>query len=163
MALVERIAGADRQYQSALSAVAPQPFKTSALRAVADRLAALQREDGDLALVLEKISAALDRSPGIELDRLDWRLSHDEARPDAGLLVDLHASLPQIRGDDTTALAAAVARFAATLRDTTDAPVETLQWPAAIDAQRALSADDVAQISRDIPHFQVRLATLVQR
>ena len=157
--LADQAEKAASEYQVARTRLSPKHLDTAALRAVTDSLEALPREESNLARILVQISLALERSPGVELERLDWRQSEESAASGFRYQVDVHARLPLPTAADADAQASSVAGFAAALHSATDSPVETVQWPAAIDLQRRLGPDDVEQIGGDKPSFHLRFAT----
>lgn len=156
--LAARITAARRNYQVAVANTPTGQFDAGGLQAVAERIDALQQEEIRLPQTLAQISAALDQTQGVELERLDWGQDREQATQDQGQSIAIHGGLPLLRGDDVAAQAAAVTGFAAALRSATGLAVDTLQWPAAIDAKRALSHGDFDRIVGERPRFILRLA-----
>ena len=157
--LTARISTARANYQAALAGKPVQRFDAASLHAVVERIDALQRAGISLPETLAQISAALDRANGVELERLDWRQDgeHEPVGQAERQRIDIHARLPQLPGEDAAAQAMAVAGFVAALRRTTGLPADILQWPAAIDANRALSQGDFDRIAGETPRFILRL------
>lgn len=162
-ALAASIAATGRDYQQALALQSPSQLDSASLRTLADLIESLRRQENDLPRLLAQLSRVLDRFEAVELERLDWRPSDEQARANPAYVMDIDARLPRISGSDDTAQADTVRRFAAALQGVAAAAVSTRQWPAAIDAQRKLSPDQLAQMGQETPHFQLRLLIAAQR
>jgi len=157
--LAARIGALRSNHQAALAGMPRSTFDAGGLQSVVERIDAFRGEETLLPQTLAQISAALEQTAGVEIERLDWgqdRAQKTTQEQSPGVVI--HAGLPLLRGDDAAAQAAAVTNFAAALRRTTGLAVDTVQWPAAIDAKRALDHGDLDRIVGETPRFVMSLA-----
>lgn len=153
------VAAARNEYQLLRSRMPADQFDPGALRAVLERLETLRREKEQLPEALARVSAALERAAGVELERLDWRQEGDSAAGAKGQRMEIHASLPRVAGQDAAAQFAALEGFRSALHQSTGMAVTPLQLPDAIDAGRTLSPGDIDRIAGETPRFILRLGS----
>jgi hypothetical protein len=166
-----------QRYAEIMQSLPPMPASLEDLRAVMTRYDALEKRSAPPKAMFDRISAALDESPRIELDRIEWSLS---ARPeDIGASVDLRRAanapsadggqamhavavvtgiLPRTEAGDQRAMLETVNEFAATLRHDPAMRVAVLRMPVDVESAKTLRSGSENPAAAEVSRFSVRLS-----
>jgi hypothetical protein len=173
-------AQADRaSYQGLMQGLPPLPASLEGVRGVVNRYGELKRRTDTPERLLGDISRALDLSPEIELESIDWSLT--TAPDQVGASGDTRrapgvAEAPAANGQMySTALIAgtlnpannldqrgqleSINAFVANLRRNESLQVAVLQQPVDFQSGKALKGGTDTEIAREAPRFLVRVST----
>jgi hypothetical protein len=163
-----------RKYAAIAQTFPPLPVASDKLHALVDRYEWLVKGSPPLEPLFFAISQALHAVPGVELERLEWRLGaspgdgvrargSEEREPqhpeNAGMrdIAVVHASLPLGMGADPRAQLKAIGEFAAALRKDGMLEVAVLREPADIESGNSLAGRGEALQPLAQPKFVMRL------
>lgn len=166
----------EQRYAEVMRSLPPMPTTLENLRAVMSRYDALERRSAAPREMLTRISEALEESPQVELERIEWSLS---TRPeDSGAAVDLrrgampaadsgqtmHAVaviggiLPRAEAGDQRALLDTVNDFVAALRRDPAMRVSVLRMPVDIESAKTLRSGSENPSAAEVSRFSVRVS-----
>lgn len=169
-----------KRYQSAMASLPALPASADKLATLAALNADIQRQSPSLANSLRQVSSALDATPEIELQAIDWRLT-DRADASATsslstpiqaagangarnaplnfILIDIDAQLPTGMARDNRLILATIDGFVERLRKSTGGEVNATKLPFDTESGKTLrSEDDSGKAPSVAPAFQVRVA-----
>jgi hypothetical protein len=168
-----------RRYGELLQGLPPMPTAMENLRAVVARYDAMDARSATLQPLLVRISRALDASPEIEIERIDWEMtgqpeqaSRNPRRAGAGTTAsaatqDLYASatlegtLPRAEAGNQRAMLQAVNRFAGELRRDPALRVSVLHMPVDVESATTLRSGGGPDRVAEVPHFSLRVSYAV--
>lgn len=180
-ATVRAQADADTErYAEVMKSLPPMPTSLDNLRAVMARFEALEGRSAAPKAMLARISAALEESPRVELERIEWSLS---TRPDeVGAAVDLRRAaatpstdngqamhavalvsgvLPGAQAGDQRALLDTVNEFVAALRRDPAMRIAVLRMPVDVESAKTLRSGGESATSAELPRFSLRVSYLL--
>jgi hypothetical protein len=158
--LQEKIALDEYRYAAMLNNLPPAPTSYTALRALTDRYVALTRHSPGLEPTLHAISRALDLSPTIDIDKIDWWIANtpDEVRGvplnldnaasvDSGayIITLVSGQLPLTMTNDHQSQITAVNGFADRL-GAADTKVQILALPFEMKSGKAIRSTDASDL-----------------
>ncbi|MDD5174887.1 MAG: hypothetical protein PHQ05_00505 [Sterolibacterium sp.] len=167
---------AGQQYAAALKTLPTMPFTSSSLRALINRYDNLVARSATLEPMYQRISAALQLSPKVELDRIDWKLGNnpEEGMPAAGsptkptapiipadqafVITDVYAQLPAALKNDERSLKTIIDNFSASLSKDGKVQVRILKLPFAVESTKALKSTDESSVVVEAPRFSLRIS-----
>lgn len=163
---------ADNQHYAAiLKAFPPMPTSLDNLRGVTTRFGTLVSRSASPRALLARISHAVDSSPGVEIQRIDWVLTTNPdntgaaAAPGTGsaargvfAVVTIDGALPMADRENQRALVGAVNEFAAELRRDGDLKVTVARQPLDLESANTLRRSTEASTSNDVPQFTLRVS-----
>jgi hypothetical protein len=167
----------EERYAQVMKSLPPMPTSLENLRAVMSRYDALENRSAAPRAMLARISAALDESPRVELERIEWSLS---TRPeDIGAAVDLRRAaaaasadggqamhavavvsgiLPRTEAGDQRAMLDTVNEFAAALRRDPALRVTVLRMPVDVESAKTLRSGSENPAAAEVSRFLVRIS-----
>ncbi|MGB0126650.1 MAG: hypothetical protein WBP72_03350 [Rhodocyclaceae bacterium] len=166
------MADADQaHYTAILKAFPPMPTSLDNLRAVTTRFAALESRSAPPRALLARISQAVDASPAVEIERIDWVLS---ASPDAPsrtatpagaalfAVATITGTLPTANRENQRAMIGAVNDFAAELRRDGNLGATVLRQPLDLESANTLRRSGEETTSPDVPRFNIRVTQALE-
>ncbi len=169
-----------QRYASVLKKLPPMPISADQLRGVVDRYNTLQKNSPPITTTLNQLSRALNNSPQVELDRIDWLPSSNPAdsvgseggpsvkiAPNAMLsgsgagyyaITEIQARLPAAMANDNRAILETVDRFIDELKKNQGMTVTILHMPFDLASGKTIKSSaqtGVAQV--EPPKFSLRL------
>lgn len=162
-----------RRYNDMLQNLPPVPIAYDELRALTNRYETLAKRDAALEPTLQHISRALDKSPKVDLTRLDWWLA---SRPDEAMqagrtpsragtaetasgagyaIVNLEAQLPLSMVSDHRSQLDTINAFAETLRDA-GTEVHVITLPFETESGKSIRSSDAGS-QVEPPRFVLRM------
>jgi hypothetical protein len=163
-----------RHYNAMLQGLPPVPISYDSLRTLTDRYEALARRSPGPEPLFVHISRALNKSPKIELTRLDWSVADRPDTVPAGTtnstgpvvaaptggsgfaVVKIQAQLPLSMASDHRTQLEAVNAFAETLR-TPDIEVRVLTFPFETESGKSIKSSEATSLV-DPPRFAISMA-----
>jgi hypothetical protein len=164
-----------RRYNSMLQGLPPVPIGYDSLRVLTDRFEALAKRSPGPEPMLEHISQALNKSPKVDLSKLDWWIAStpDETptavgsagRPNAGgpvatgsgyAVVRIQAQLPLSMVSDHRSQLDAVNTFAEMLRGP-DIQVQVVTLPFETESGKSIRSTDASGLVEP-PRFVLKMA-----
>jgi hypothetical protein len=153
------------------------PTTLDNLRAVTQRYQALAARSTKIEGALRAISAAIEQSPKIELERIDWMLSTNPedtgdpmparrsnesgtaaAQPAMYAVAIVAGALPPSMAGDQRRLLETVNEFVASLRRDAQARVTVLQMPFDVESGKTLRSGSDGARTVEAPRFTVRVS-----
>jgi hypothetical protein len=176
--LIAQTQADNQRYADILRGLPRMPTTLDNLRAVTQRYQALAARSTTIEGTLRAISAAIEQSPKIELERIDWMLSTnaedtgdpmpargggDErgtaaAQPAMYAVAIVAGALPPSMIGDQRGLLAAVNDFVAALRRDPQARVTVLQMPFDVESGKTLRSGSDGARTVEAPRFTVRVS-----
>ena len=128
------------------------------LRALVRRYGQLEQRSATLEPMFQRISRALDLSPRVTIDRIEWR-GHDspEAAKAGAVSADIHARLPLALLRDRKEQLQAIDRFSNELASDPGVAVLRLRMPFDVDSGKSLKSGDIEASGFDAPEFALRI------
>lgn len=166
----------DRQYTAALKTLPAMPFGKDILRALIGRYDSLVKNTATPELTYRRISDALQQSPRVEINRIDWQVGGNvesaqtpgNAPPATGspgnpggalyVIADIYAELPVALKNDERALKGIIDTFVASLRKDDKLQVRILKLPFDVESTKILKSTEEATSSVEAPKFSLRTA-----
>lgn len=167
----------EQRYAEVMKSLPPMPTSLENLRAVMSRYDALEHRSAAPRAMLARISEALEESPRVEVERIEWSLT---TRPeDSGAAVDLRRSaalpsadggqamyavaiiggiLPRAEAGDQRALLETVNDFVAALRRDPAMRVAVLRMPVDIESAKTLRSGSEDPAAAEVSRFSVRVS-----
>ena len=147
-----------REYQAALRDFPAPPMAIARLRALVRRYGQLEQRSATLEPMFQRISRALDLSPRVTIDRIEWR-GHDspEAAKAGAVSADIHARLPLALLRDRKEQLQAIDRFSNELASDPGVAVLRLRMPFDVDSGKSLKSGDIEASGFDAPEFALRI------
>jgi hypothetical protein len=163
-----------RHYNAMLQGLPPVPISYDSLRTLTDRYEALARRSPGPEPLFVHISRALNKSPKIELTRLDWSVADRPDTVPAGTtnstgpvvaaptggsgfaVVKIQAQLPLSMASDHRTQLETVNAFAETLR-TPDIEVRVLTFPFETESGKSIKSSEATSLV-DPPRFAISMA-----
>jgi hypothetical protein len=166
-----------RRYSGMLQDLPPVPIGYDRLRAVTDRFEALAKRSPGPEPILERISQALNKSPKVDLTKLDWWIANspDEAQTTSGggttarsntggpvatgngyAVVSIQAQLPLSMVNDHRTQLDTVNAFAEMLRGP-DVQVQVVTLPFETESGKSIRSTDASGLI-DPPRFVLKMA-----
>lgn len=165
-----------RRYSGMLQNLPPVPIGYDRLRAVTDRFEALAKRSPGPEPILEHIGLALNRSPKVDLTKLDWWIANspDEAQTTGGgttarssaggpvatgdgyAVVSIQAQLPLSMINDHRSQLDTVNAFAEMLRGP-DVQVQVVTLPFETESGKSIRSTDASGLV-DPPRFVLKMA-----
>lgn len=165
------------QYNAALKTLPTMPFTSNNLRSLIERYDTLVRQTPSIEPTYRRISEALQQAQRIELDRIDWSLSHtpDEApqgldgpskqpaaaktglTSDMFVVADVYAQLPVALKNDERTLKSIIDGFNNSLTKDGKVQVRTLKLPFDVESTKTLRSNDEAAAVVEVPKFAIRI------
>ena len=167
---VDAETASDKQrYEAMLKTLPPMPMKVDELRSLMNRVEEMERRSPQIADTYRRISRALDASPEVNLQRVDWALS---GKPEGAantafpggyfVLADLQAELPVAMVSDHRRMLDAVERFAADLRKDDGLDVKIVRMPFDTESGKTIhSSGDAPTAQADAPTFAIHIVQRV--
>lgn len=167
---------ADQQYTAALRTLPAMPFSNDILRASIDRYDSLVKNSATLEPMYLRISDALQQSPRIEINRIDWQVGANvegtqapgNAPPASGnpgspgsvqyVIADIYAELPVALKNDERALKSIIDTFVAILRKDITLQVRILKLPFDVESTKILKSTEEITSGVEAPKFSLRIA-----
>ena len=163
------------KYDNALKALPTLPINTDDMRTLVTRFEDLAKRSPLLETTLIPLSHALDATPGIELQRIDWKLV--DTMPTAPELVsgafkqpplaisgnyfavaEIQAHLPVAMVDDHRAMLQLLNQFVAELSREKTLGIQITQLPFDVESGKTIqSSDDASMSQAEAPVFSFRL------
>jgi len=171
----------DRQYTAALKTLPAMPFSNDILRASIGRYDSLVKNSAALEPTYRRISNALQQSPRIEIDRIDWQVGGNpegtqtpgNAPPakgslgnpgslgspgsDLNVITDIYAELPVALKNDERALKSIIDTFVASLRKGDTLQVRILKLPFDVESTKILKSTEETTVGVVAPKFSLRI------
>jgi len=161
-----------QRYAGILQGLPPMPTSLDNLRAVVARYDGMEARTATPDAMLLRISRALNASPAIEIERIEWETtSHpDDPTQDlrrtgasqAGAEASLYAvatiagTLPLAEAGNQRAMLQAVNDFAGELRRDADVRVAVLRMPLDVESAKTLRSGGETDAAAEAPRFSVR-------
>ena len=168
-------AQADAQrYAGILNGLPPMPTSLKNLRAVVARYEGMEARTAAPDAMMLHISRALDASPQIEIERIDWETTahpddptqdlrrigaHRRQQPQTGLyaVATIAGTLPQVDAGNQRAMLQAVNDFASELSRNADLRVSVLRMPLDVESAKTLrGGGGIDAVAVEAPRFSVR-------
>jgi len=167
---------ADRQYTAALKTLPAMPFSNQVLRALIARYDSLVKNSATLEPTYRRISEALQQSPRIEINRIDWQVGNiaedpqttanassmkgSPGRPTGNLnvIADIYAELPVALKNDERTLKILIDTFVASLRKDETLQVRILSLPFDVESTKILKSTEETASGVEAPKFSLRVA-----
>lgn len=154
-----------QRYESMLKTLPPIPLRVDALRGLIGRFDEMEKRSPQIADTYRRISRALDTTPEVELQRIDWSLSQkpegaaNPAHPGAYFaLADIQAQLPLAMLSDHRGMLNAVNRFTAELSKDPALDVKVVRMPFDTESGKTIrSSGDAPAAQQDPPGFAVHV------
>jgi hypothetical protein len=175
--LVAQTEADSQRYAGILRGLPRMPTTLDNLRAVTQRYRTLEARSTGIEGALHAVSAAVEQSPKIELERIDWMLTTNpeetgdsaaarrgEDRGNAATAPAMHAvaivagTLPASMAGDQRGLLGAVNDFVAALRQDPQARVAVLQMPFDVESGKTLRSGSDSARAVEAPRFTVRVS-----
>lgn len=163
-----------QRHADILKGLPPMPTSLDNLRAVVDRFDAVERRSAEPGTMYARISRALEESPEVEVERIDWQLStnpdesvplQDQRRtaanePGAGMyaVALISGTLPLAQAGDQRGLLDRVNAFVDALRRDPGLRVTVLRMPFEVESAKTLRSGGEAAAAADTPRFSVRIS-----
>lgn len=165
---------ADRQYTAALKTLPAMPFSNDVLRALIGRYDSLVKNSATLEPTYRRISDALQQSPRIEINRIDWQVGGNidgvqtpgtasAAKGNLGnpggnlhVIADIYAELPVALKNDERALKSIIDTFVASLRKDDKLQVRILKLPFDVESTKILKSTEETTSGVEAPKFSLR-------
>lgn len=154
--------GDNQRYAAILKTLPPLPTSIDKLVTLIARYDDLKTRSASLEPMVSRISHALQGSPRVQINRIDWRsgASPDEVmrspgRGDFTVISDVYAQLPVALGSDPRALLDTIQVFSADLGKDGAAEVRVLKLPFDIASGKSLKSGHDA--SDDATRFALRI------
>lgn len=170
-----------QRHAAVMKSLPPMPTSLENLRAVVGRYNALAQRSAPPGRMLARISAALEASPQVDVERIDWSLT---TQPDEQGEADLrrasassvaaanpgamHAvavltgTLPALGTGDQRALLNAVNDFVAVLRRDPNLRVSVLRMPLDIESAKTLRSGSESAVTPTLPRFSLRIGQVLE-
>ena len=169
---------ARQRYETALKKLPPMSVSSDQLRAIVDRFDSLKKTSPPIAATFNQLSHALNSSPQVELDRIDWLptsnasdsvgtpLASNPVAPPVGMsaggsyfvIAEIQARLPVSMANDNRAILETVDRFVDELKKNQGMTVTILHMPFDLASGKTIKSSaqtGVAQV--EPPKFSLRL------
>ena len=159
-----------QRHRAMIQALPATPASLDTLRAVLTRYESLEKRSAPMEVLLRRVAAAMDQSPAVEIERIDWSLT---SRPEGGLaaapvgtgddhkdmysVAVVNAVLPAPPGDPRAALEVINAFVAALRRDPT-LQVTVLRLPFDTEPGKFLRGGSDTATGRDVARFTLRVS-----
>ncbi len=152
-------AEADRQRYAAVQQGFPaMPVDFAKLRALVDRYDKLEQDAVAPEATYQRISRALELTPGVEISRIDWQAASLADQGSAGrVIADLYARLPLAQVGDPRVQLDTIDNFSTELARDSRVAVKKLKLPFDIESDQSLKSSGEAIPNFDAPRFSVRL------
>jgi hypothetical protein len=161
-----------RHYTTVVKGFPAMPTSLENLRAVTGRFTALETRSAPPQALLTRISRAMDATPEVEIERLDWALSTNAEdlspapQPSGAAatartmlsIATINASLPRADREDQRAVIDTVNGFAEELRRDGSLTVAILRQPLDVESASTLRGGGENAARSDVPRFQIRVS-----
>lgn len=167
-----------QKYQAALDALPKVPLTNDDLRALVTRFEDLERRSPPLEALLVPLSHALDATPGVNIDRIDWRTTAKTNEGDNAAngkkvaiavpgdyfaVADVDAQLPIAIANDHRAMLQLVNQLLAELAKEPALRVQVTQMPFDVESGKTIKGSaDVSVTQAEAPRLAFRLIRAVQ-
>lgn len=168
---------ARRQYEAVLQTLPPMPVSADQLRAFVGRFEEIEQHSPPIEGTLAQISAALERSPLVDLQQLTWETTDKplDVQPAAKggsttplpagtffIVTAIQAQLPVSIANDHRAILKAVEQFVAELRKKEGLAVIVRSMPFDLASGKTIkSSGDDETIQAEPPKFSVKLVQAI--
>lgn len=166
----------NRQYTAIVKGYPAMPTSLENLRSLTMRFSALEARAALPQALLARISRAMDATPGVEIERIDWALSTSaEGTPQesgsAGAAsagrpmyatAAISGTLPRANPEDQRALIETVNGFADELRLDTGLKVAVLRQPLDVGSANTLRSGGEDLARQEAPRFQIRVSQALE-
>lgn len=172
-----------QRYADILNGLPPMPTSLNNLRAVVTRYKGMEARTASPDAMMLQISRALDASPQIEIERIEWettahpddptqdlrRMGTSQAQPPTGLyaVATIAGMLPQTDAGNQRAMLQAVNDFAGELSRSAGLRVSVLRMPLDVESAKTLrGGGEIDAVAPEAPRFSLRasyaLSTVTQ-
>lgn len=167
-----------QKYQAALDSLPKVPLSNDDLRALVNRFADVEKRSPSLESLLVPLSRALDATPGINIDHIDWRTQARAGEADSAAngkklavnlpgdyftIADVDAQLPIAIANDHRAMLQLVNQLLAELAKDPSLRVQVTQMPFDVESGKTIKGSADASVTQaEAPRLAFRLARAVQ-
>ncbi len=144
--------GNRQRYATIMAAQPPLPASIDRLSTLISRYDDLEKRSASLEPMFRRISHALQGSPGIQINRIEWRIDAGPA-----VISDVYAQLPSDLGHDKRAHLTAIQAFKADLGKDVATETHILKMPFDTAPEKSLKGSHDIAASDDTTSFSLRL------